>query len=111
MSRATRASREILRLPSTAQDDGVCGYAFWRAKSTDEEQRRKTAATRRGGRWATALALDRPADAEFADAGLQRGALHAEKIGCAIWSGDAPFGSAQGAKNVLAFGFFESRDG
>ena len=54
--------------------------------------------------------LHRAADAEFAHAGLERGALHAEEGGGAFGTGDAPFGLAQGAENVLAVGFFEGGD-
>ena len=56
-------------------------------------------------------ALDRAADAELAHAGLQGGALHAEKIGGAARAGDAPLGLAEGAEDVLAFGFFKRGDG
>jgi hypothetical protein len=51
--------------------------------------------------------LDRAADAEFAHARLERGAFHPEKGGCAVRAGDAPFGLAEGAQDVLALGFFE----
>ena len=54
--------------------------------------------------------LNRAADAELAHAGLQGGALHAEKNGGAFGAGDAPLGLAQGTEDVLALGFFESGD-
>jgi len=57
------------------------------------------------------LESDGAADVEFAHAGLQGGALHAEDGGSAFGAGDAPFGLAEGAKDVLALGFFESGDG
>ncbi len=50
------------------------------------------------------------ADAEFANASLECGALHAKKGGGAFGTGDAPFGLAQGAEDVLAVGFFEGGD-
>jgi hypothetical protein len=55
--------------------------------------------------------LDGAADVEFAHAGLKRGALHAEDGGGAFGAGDAPFGLAEGAEDVLALGFFERGDG
>ena len=54
--------------------------------------------------------LDRATDAELAHAGLESGALHAEKDGGALGAGDAPLCLLQGAKDVLAFGFLESGD-
>ncbi len=61
--------------------------------------------------WAVQTELDGAADVEFAHAGLQRGALHAEDGGGAFGAGDAPFGLAEGAEDVLALGFFERGDG
>ena len=52
--------------------------------------------------------LDGTADVEFAHAGLQSGALHAEDGGGAFGTGDAPFGLAQCTQDVLTLGFFES---
>ena len=49
--------------------------------------------------------LDRAADAEFAHAGLERGALHAEQRGGAFGAGDAPLGVLERTENVLALGF------
>jgi hypothetical protein len=54
--------------------------------------------------------LDRTANAEFADAGLKRGALHAEEEGRAFGAGDAPLRLLQRAEDVLALGFFEGGD-
>lgn len=54
---------------------------------------------------------DGAAEAEFAHAGLQGGALEAEEGGGAAGSGDAPVGKAEGAEDVLALGFFEGGDG
>jgi hypothetical protein len=51
--------------------------------------------------------LNRPANAEFPDARLEGRALHAQKGGRALGTGDAPFGVFQGAENVLALGLFE----
>ena len=51
------------------------------------------------------------ADAEFADAGLQGGALHAEKICGAARAGNTPLGLAKGAEDVLTFRFFQGGDG
>jgi hypothetical protein len=56
------------------------------------------------------VASDGAADAEFAHAGLQGGALHAEEIGGAAGAGDAPLGLAQGAEDVLALGLFQGGD-
>jgi len=41
---------------------------------------------------------------------LECGALHAEDGGGAFGAGDAPFGLAEGAEDVLALSFFESRN-
>ena len=57
------------------------------------------------------MPLNRAADAELAHASLQSGALHAEDVRGASGSGDAPLCLLQGAKNVLALGFFESGNG
>ena len=54
--------------------------------------------------------LDWAADVEFAHAGLEGGALHAEDGGGAFGAGDAPFGLAESAEDVLALGFFERGD-
>ena len=54
-----------------------------------------------------AAKLDGAADVEFAHAGLEGGALHAEDGGGAFGAGDAPFGLTEGAEDVLALGFFE----
>src|SRR5882762_3640126 len=54
--------------------------------------------------------LDWAADAEFADAGLQGGAFHAEHVGGAARAGDAPMSLAKGAKDMLALGFLLSSD-
>src|SRR5580698_1083290 len=65
-------------------------------------------------RWRHAIAtgiLDGAADVEFAHAGLEGGALHAEDGGGAFGAGDAPFGLAKSAEDVLALGFFEGGDG
>src|SRR5580693_10474515 len=58
-----------------------------------------------------AAKLDGAADVEFAHAGLQCGALHAEDGSGAFGAGDAPFGLAESAEDVLALGFFERCDG
>ncbi len=58
----------------------------------------------------TRARLDRAADAELAHTGLESGALHAEEDGCALGAGNAPLCVLQGAEDVLAFGFFESRN-
>ncbi|MGB8495845.1 MAG: hypothetical protein WCE53_15705 [Candidatus Acidiferrum sp.] len=50
------------------------------------------------------------ADAELAHAGFQGGALHAEKIGGAARTGNVPLRLAEGAEDVLAFGFFQGGD-
>jgi hypothetical protein len=55
-------------------------------------------------------ALDGTADAELAHAGLQGGALHAEKNSGAARAGNAPLGLAKGAEDVLALGFFQGGD-
>ena len=55
----------------------------------------------------TVAKLDRAADAEFPDAGLQRGALHTEQGGGAAGTGDAPLGLPKRTENVLALGFFQ----
>ena len=55
--------------------------------------------------------LDRAADAEFAHAGLEGGALDVEEDGGALGAGDAPLRLLQGTKDVLAFAFFEGGDG
>ncbi len=54
--------------------------------------------------------LDGAADAEFAHAGLERGALHAQQRGGAFGAGNAPLRLLQGAQDVLALGFFQSGD-
>src|SRR5690349_5702133 len=54
--------------------------------------------------------LNRPANSEFAHAGLKSGALHAEKGRGTFRAGDAPSGLAKGAENVLAFGLFKCGD-
>jgi len=48
--------------------------------------------------------LNGAADAEFAHARLECGALHAEEDSGAFGPGDAPLGLAKRAKNVLALG-------
>jgi hypothetical protein len=54
--------------------------------------------------------LDRAADAEFAHACLESGALDLEEDGSTFGAGDAPLGLLEGAEDVLAFGFFEGGD-
>ena len=51
--------------------------------------------------------LHRAPDAEFADAGLQGSAFHAEKIGGAARAGDAPFGLPKSAQDMLPLRFFQ----
>ena len=46
-------------------------------------------------------------DAELAHAGLQRGALDAEKLRGSVGAGDAPLGLPQRAQNVLALRFLQ----
>src|SRR5712691_3100235 len=53
------------------------------------------------------LELNWAADAEFAHARLERGALHAKERGGAAGSGDAPLSLPQGAEDVLALGFLK----
>ena len=53
---------------------------------------------------------NRATDAELAHAGLESGALHTEEIGRAFGPCDAPLRLLQRAEDVLAFGFFESRN-
>jgi len=48
---------------------------------------------------------DGAADAELAHAGLQSGALHAQKIGGTARAGNTPLGLTKGAEDVLTFGF------
>jgi len=43
-------------------------------------------------------------------AGLESGALDVEEDGSTFRTGDAPLSLLQGAKDVLAFGFFEGGD-
>src|SRR5208337_378089 len=68
-------------------------------------------------RWAVSslgtgfAASDGTADAELAHAGLQSGALYAEKICSAAGAGNTPLRLAEGAEDVLAVGFFQSGDG
>jgi hypothetical protein len=54
--------------------------------------------------------LNGAADAEFAHAGLQRGAFHSQDRGGASRASDAPFRLTQSAQNVLALGFFQGGD-
>ena len=49
----------------------------------------------------------RPADAEFAHAVIERGAIHAEARSGAGWTADNPTGFAEYAQNVIAFDGFE----
>src|SRR5437667_9619998 len=55
--------------------------------------------------------LNWAADAEFAHARLERGALHPKERGGAAGSGDAPLSLPQGTEDVLALGFLERGDG
>ena len=50
---------------------------------------------------------DRTRDAELAHARLERRALHAQSRGRAGGAADHPFGLAERADNVLAFGMFQ----
>jgi hypothetical protein len=52
--------------------------------------------------------LNRAADAQFAHARLERGALHAKNGGSTFRAGDAPLRLPEGAEDVLALGFFQS---
>ncbi len=61
-------------------------------------------ALRDGGK----VSLNRAADAQFAQACLERGALHAENGGGTFRASDAPLRLLEGAEDVLALGFFES---
>ena len=56
----------------------------------------------------SSVSLDGAADAEFAHAGLERGALHAQQRGGAFGAGNAPLRLLEGAQDVLALGLFES---
>src|SRR5579863_6101518 len=50
-------------------------------------------------------------DAEFAHAGLERGALHSEESGGTFGTCDAPFRLAEGAEDVLTVGVLKGGDG
>ena len=54
--------------------------------------------------------LNRAADAQLAHTSLESGALDVEEDGGTFGPGDAPLRLLQGAKDVLAFGFFEGGD-
>ena len=54
------------------------------------------------------IRLHWPADAEFAHASLERGALHTEQSGGSLGAGDAPLRLLERTQDVLALSFFES---
>ena len=54
--------------------------------------------------------LDRTADAQFAHASLESGALDVEEDGGPFGTSDAPLCLLESAEDVLAFGFFEGGD-
>ena len=49
----------------------------------------------------------RPADAEFAHAVVERGAIHAESCSGTAWTADHPTSLAEHAKYVVAFDGFQ----
>src|SRR5689334_24379341 len=59
-------------------------------------------------RWSRVLRL-RPADAKFAHAVIERGAVHAEARRGAAWTADHPTRFAEDAQNVIALDGFERR--
>ena len=54
------------------------------------------------------IRLHWPADAEFAHASLERGALHTKQSGGSLGAGDAPLRLLERTQDVLALSFFES---